>query len=109
MKGFTEACQLYVALIVFGIFFGQLYFAEFQVGSTMAGVAGLVIGSVGVKWVQVSLSRAGLVVGLCVVGLVGVGIDAFEYYSKHNVPGNSGCRIDEEEIQPCVQVAQFIE
>ena len=89
MKGFIVACRVYVlVLAAFGFFFGQLFFASFKVGATMAGVAGIVVGFMVAKLTQEGISGAGLVVGICVLGLVGVGIEAFEYYTKHNVPGN---------------------
>lgn len=90
MKGLIVACRVYVLfLAAFGFFLGQLFFASFKVGATMAGAAGIVVGFMGAKLTQEGASGAWLVVGICVFGLVGVGIDAFEYYSKHNIPGNN--------------------
>jgi hypothetical protein len=89
MKGLIVACRVYVLfLAVFGFFFGQLFFASFKVGATMAGLSGIVVGFMGAKLTLEGISGAVLVVGLCVLGLVGVGIDAFEYYTKHNIPAN---------------------
>jgi hypothetical protein len=89
MKGLTVACRVYVLfLAVFGFFFGQLFFASFKVGATMAGTAGIVVGFMGAKLTQEGTSGAWLAVGICALGLVGVGIDAFDYYTKHNIPGN---------------------
>ncbi len=88
MKGFTEACRVYVLFLAVALFFGQLYFSEFSLGSTMAGVAGLVVGGMAAKLIQENTSGAVVVTGVFAIGLIGIGIDAFEYYSKHNIPGN---------------------
>ena len=75
-------------MLALGFFFGQLYFGVFNLGSTLAGVAGLVVGGMGAKMTQEGKSGAGLVLGLFALGFCGITIDAFAYYTKYNVPGN---------------------
>lgn len=68
-----------------GFIFGQLFFGQFSWGATLAGVGGVVVGILG----QRATLQARLVTGLaCTIGIAGVAMDAFGYYSRPHAPGN---------------------
>jgi hypothetical protein len=71
-----------------GFLFGQVFSGHFEVGATVAGVSGILAACLA----QVRNGRSSrtkyLIVGCCTLGIVGVFLDAFNYYAKYDTPGN---------------------
>jgi hypothetical protein len=67
-------CRLYVIFIAAaGFLFGQLYFASFEWPATVAGIFG---------------RRSFAVITLCIASLIGVTVDAYQYYAHQDISGN---------------------
>ena len=81
--------RIYVALISIGQFMGQAYFGHFSVPSTVTGVCGLIASAVGARpRAHKSIVARVAVLASVALGLVGVVLEAGEYYSLYDVPGN---------------------
>jgi hypothetical protein len=89
MKYLIDAARFYLAFIgASGFLFGQLFFGDFSIVATMAGVSGILAGAL--SWPGFKVSRYPWLVTLCCsTGLVGVALDVYHYYSEDHVPGNS--------------------
>ena len=64
--------------------FGQLFFGIFEVVPTIAGVSGILAGSLSTA----SRSSATLLLFVAPVGVLAIGTDAYNYYSSDHAPGN---------------------
>jgi hypothetical protein len=69
-----------------GFLLGQLFFGQFSWAATIAGVSGIASGLLGQR--TAAAARL-LTVAICAVGVAGVAMDAFHYYTELNIPGNS--------------------
>jgi hypothetical protein len=70
-----------------GFLFGQLLFGSFSVVATLAGVSGVLAGVF--SWMpQHKQGIKRFTIPVCAAGIVGVATDAFNYYSRIQVPGN---------------------
>jgi hypothetical protein len=70
-----------------GFLFGQLFFGTFAVGATLAGASG--VAAVFLSWLNDGKPRLWPLVVLCsTAGIVGVGLDAWRYYTELNIPGS---------------------
>jgi len=72
----------------FGCLFGQAFFGKFSIVDTLTGVSSLLAGGLG--WLgprNVGLRLS--VVICCLGGVLGSGMDVFQYYSQVQVAGNS--------------------
>jgi len=89
MKYLIDAARFYLVFIgASGFLFGQLFFGDFSIAATMAGVSGILAGAL--SWLGFKMSRYPRLVTLCcTTGLVGVGLDVYRYYSVDHVSGNS--------------------
>ena len=83
-------CRAYIICLgAAGFLFGQFFFSSFEIGATLAGAAGIIVGSMGSKLSSKGGLGAVIEIGICFLGLVGVGIDALGYYTRSHAPGNS--------------------
>lgn len=64
--------------------FGQLFFGAFSIVPTIAGVSGILAGSLR----KASRSSAKLLLLVAPAGVLAVGADAYDYYASEQVPGN---------------------
>ncbi len=71
-----------------GFLFGQLFFNTFDWPATIAGVSGLLAGALSGRVGAEVRRLAPLIVILCLAGLVGVALDARDYYAHYDIPGN---------------------
>lgn len=76
-----------IALFVGASFLlGQLFAGAFGLGGTLASAGGIVAGLLA-KWPPVAAARHA-VTGACALGLAGVALDVYDYYSQTHLPGN---------------------
>jgi rifampin ADP-ribosylating transferase len=71
-----------------GFLFGQLFFGQFSIAATIAGVGGVLAGALGGTRQGRRLTLEWFVFSCCVAGVVGVAFDAYDYYKHLNIPGN---------------------
>jgi len=71
-----------------GYLFGQLFFGDFAWHATIAGVFGTLAGSLGGKFGMGRKENAYIVVVFCVLAIIGVIFDAYNYYTNSHAPGN---------------------
>lgn len=80
--------RVMVAFIGFSFLLGQLFFGIFEWHSTIAGLGGLA--AAGLMGLPVksgpTLSKVGIIGG--VAGLLGLGVDIYDYYANLNGSGN---------------------
>lgn len=89
MQTFVLVCRVYVIFVAApGFLFGQLFFGRFDWPSTIAGISGVLSGSLSGRFIGSSRLRSNLVILLCLAGIAGVGFDAYEYCEKYDIPGN---------------------
>jgi hypothetical protein len=87
MAVLTEACRMVVLFVAAaGFLFGQLFAGDFSIGATLAGVGGVTAGILMTFRFHFILLRV-TVIG-CAAGLLGAGIDVYDYYSTPHAPGN---------------------
>lgn len=89
MGNVISVCRVYVIFLAFsGFLFGQLFSGNFDWAATFAGVFGLLSGSLGASKSSLS-SRSYAIVAIvfCLLGIIGVGFDALDYYRNYNSPG----------------------
>ena len=70
-----------------GFLFGQLFFNNFSLAASLAGFGGVLAAILG--WP--ATNRPGLnslIVFCAIAGMIGVGMDAYHYYTKLNSSGN---------------------
>ena len=78
--------RVYAALVgAVGFLFGQIFTGDFSLAALLAGVSGVASGMLGVPDTRV---ERGWAAALCIVGMVGVAVDAFRYYRELQIPGN---------------------
>jgi len=73
---------------VSGFLFGQLFSGRFELAATLAGVFGLIAAVPGPGKTNLVPTRAWVVLACSVLALVGVGLDAHDYYSREHSSGN---------------------
>ena len=71
-----------------GFLLGQLFFGTFSYPASMAGFFGLAGGILGGKFSSETRLRAQTVIACCFIALLGVGLDAIEYYRFLDCAGN---------------------
>ena len=82
----ARGCVVFVAMA--GFLFGQLFFGQFEINSTLAGGFGI-IAVLTSSITKISSQLLNIIVMLCfVIALLGVGLHIYEYYA--NRPVNSG-------------------
>ncbi len=87
MKVAITLSGIYLIIMgAFGYLFGQLFFGDFTLAATMAGVFGVVAGVITVASNSATMGRLAFV--SCVLAGVGFVIDAHTYYTKYDIPGN---------------------
>lgn len=79
--------RIYAAVMGSAFLGGQIFFASFSVLSTIIGLAG--IASAALSSPLRARGLRNLAVVLCVAGIMGVAIDAVEYYVARATPGDS--------------------
>jgi hypothetical protein len=78
--------RVYAVLVgAVGFLFGQIFTGDFSLAALLAGVSGVASGLLGVPNTRVERGSAAV---LCVVGMVGVAMDAFRYYRDLQIPGS---------------------
>lgn len=77
-----------IFVAAFGFILGQLFFNNFAWGATLAGVFGLISGAFSGRFSHKTRLRSGIIISCCVISLVGVSLDAYNYYSNLNSSGN---------------------
>lgn len=80
-----RACAIFVAAS--GFLFGQLFFGQFEFAATLTGVFGLAAAIFGLGKSNLSTTRAWIITLSSVLALVGVGLDAYDYYSREHWSG----------------------
>ncbi len=71
-----------------GFLFGQVFAGHFSVAATLAGVAGLWAGVRGLGAKANGAKASPPTLWICLAAVAGVAMDAVEYYTKLNIPGN---------------------
>jgi hypothetical protein len=79
--------SLFVILYVFLSFFGQVFFGTFSLIVTFGSLSALaavfgVAACAGWRWCGVAIAM------LCLIAIACVGMEAFDYYQNHDIPGN---------------------
>jgi hypothetical protein len=89
MDTFILICRIYAMFVAAsGFLFGQLFFNTFDWPATIAGLSGLLAGALSGRAAAEVRRLAPLVVILCLAGLVGVALDAHDYYAHYDIAGN---------------------
>ena len=89
---FLAAVRMYVVFVAAaGYLFGQVFFGRFTFVATLIGVSGVLAGVLPQSTGQGGKHRfvRDLTLASCAAGLVGVGLDAYQYYTTLHAPGNS--------------------
>jgi hypothetical protein len=90
MEIFTNISRVIIILLgLFGFIFGQLFFNSFSLGSTMAGVFGILAAVLVGKPIMAFKIKIYLVIAFSFLSITGITIDAFNYYIYLNTPGNN--------------------
>ncbi len=90
MKRFLIIGQGYVIFIASaGYLFGQLFFGKFTVSATISGICGILAGGLAITIEKATITRRFSIGLACLGGIVGVGFEAYDYYTRLNIPGNS--------------------
>jgi hypothetical protein len=93
MQTFVLVCRVYVVIVAAsGFLFGQLFFVSFDWPSTVAGTSGVLSGGLSGQFIGSLRLRSNAVILLCLASIAGVGFNAYEYYEKHDIPGNDYAR-----------------
>ena len=71
-----------------GFIFGQLFFGNFELGATLAGIFGLLGGALSGQFSRKTSLRSLIVIVFCFISLCGVALDVYNYYANSHVPGN---------------------
>jgi len=79
---------LVIFLSASGYLFGQLFFGEFTWYATISGIFGVLAGSLSGKFISSRKESAYSVLVFCVVAIIGVVFDAYNYYEYLDIPGN---------------------
>jgi len=88
VKAILILARMFVLFVsVSGFLIGQLFFGIFSISATITGVSGLLAGALSLLPTHYRLLRL-LVFIFCVITLLGVGVDAVQYYVKDHMPGN---------------------
>jgi len=82
----TRGLVLFVAL--FGFLFGQLFAGHFTPGAGLAGIFGLFSALTGTRRLQASPRWARAVVFSCLLALLGVALDIWNYYQHLAIAGS---------------------
>ncbi len=82
----SRGCIIFVAAS--GFLFGQLFFGRFEVLATTIGVSGIAAALLGLAKTKLKKNRALIILALSAISLIGIGLDATEYYRTHST--NSG-------------------
>ena len=85
---FLVIARVFVALIAVAALFGQLFFGQFSFPSTMTGVGGLITAAFGTRTDVRSPHNSAVLLAFAGIAFLGFLLEAYEYYSRHNVPGN---------------------
>lgn len=81
--------RIYVLFMaVFGFLFSQLFFGDFDLRFTLVGLSGVVAGSLAGRKYSQSKRVNFLVIASCILGLIGVAMDAISYYANPQVSGD---------------------
>ena len=83
---FARGYVIFVAIS--GFIFGQLFFGNFAIGATLAGIFGLLSGILSGKYALKTRLRSKTIITFCLISMVGVGLDAYNYYAHLNSSGN---------------------
>lgn len=83
------SARVYVVLIALvGDIFGQMFFGEFSLASTITGVSAFIAGALGGLHCRANPAVGKLVFASCITALGGTAAQAIHYYAKLNSPGN---------------------
>ena len=87
---FLAVARVYVVFVAAaGFLFGQVFFADFRVIATLAGVFGVLAGALPSRQIDRSPIVGLLVFVSSVVSIVSVAVDAYQYYTSPHAPGNA--------------------
>ena len=90
MKTFLIISQGFVIFIASsGYLFGQLFFGKFSVSATISGICGILAGGLAIAIEKATILRRFSISIVCFGGIIGVGFEAYDYYTRLNIPGNS--------------------
>lgn len=86
MLNLCRACAIFVAAS--GFLFGQSFFGQFEFAATLTGVFGLIAAASGLGKTSLAPMRAWIISVSSILALVGVGLDAHDYYSREHSSGS---------------------
>jgi len=82
------ACVYSLFVAVAGFLFGQAFFGNFSLPATVAGTAGTLAAVAGFRLTAGRIQTGTFAFWCAIAGLVGVAMDAANYYINLNAPGN---------------------
>lgn len=81
--------RVYVVLIALaGEIFGQMFFGEFSLASTITGVSAIFAGALGGLHCRANPTVGKIIFASCLTALGGTAAQAIHYYAKLDIPGN---------------------
>lgn len=89
MSAFLVISALFIGFVAAtGFLFGQVFSGHFSVAATLAGVGGMFCAAFALRMSRNPIWASASVYLVCVVTLLGVALDAVNYYMHLATPGN---------------------
>jgi hypothetical protein len=89
LKSLLKIARGYAIFVgAFGFLFGQLFNGYFSIAATGAGIAGILAGTFGGLRTARNVTIERTIIFSCIAGFIGVAADAYNYYTKLDIPGN---------------------
>ncbi|MBK7365403.1 MAG: hypothetical protein IPI97_10550 [Nitrosomonas sp.] len=89
MKTLLPFACIYILLVSFsGFLFGQLFFGQFSISASIAGIAGLICAFAGFGVTGGAIKARPIALWSGLLALIGVALDAADYYLNYAIPGN---------------------
>ena len=88
MRTLLAIACVYSLFVSVAFLFGQLFFGHFSLPATIAGTAGTFAAVAGFRLTAGSNHTGTFAFWCAMAGLVGVAMDAADYYINQNAPGN---------------------
>ena len=90
MNNFINLSRIVIIFIALsGFIFSQLYFNSFSIGYTLAAIFGILAAVLAGKPINAFNIKAHLVAIFSFLSIIGISIEAYNYYMFTSIPGNS--------------------